>query len=94
MNSGVAFAGMLIGGVVGFLAGYVGAVTQRGWADVKGAKAEVVKRRKAAWGNMWDTVKVGALALAVVITAGWWLYRDVADHKTTPLVPATERRTP
>jgi hypothetical protein len=83
---------MLVGGVVGFLAGHVVAVHRRGWADVRGAKAEVVKRRKAAWANMWDTAKIGALALAVVITAGWWLYRDVTDHKTTPLVPATSRR--
>lgn len=92
MNSGVAFAGMLVGGVGGYLAGYVVAVTRRGWADVTGAKAEVARRRKAAWANMWDTAKVAALTLLVVVTAGWWLYRDVTDDKTTPLVPATSRR--
>lgn len=88
MNSQVTLGAVLLGGVVGFIAGVGFAVTRRWFADLRDTKAKIPPLRKDAWSSVWSLAKVGAVVLTIVMVVGWWAYRDVTDDGPTPLVPS------
>lgn len=89
MNSGVSLGSLLVGGVAGFLLGVVFAVTRQWFRDLADTKAKVVRIRKGAWSSTWALIKTGTVVLLLLALFGWWVYRDVTDHRPTPLLPSS-----
>lgn len=72
MDRPVPAAALLLGVMLGLVAGIAFAVARRAWADHRKAKAALRGMRKLAWALTWiATTRAGIVVLICLVAAGW-----------------------
>jgi hypothetical protein len=68
-SGGITLAGVLVGLVAGFGAGWLYAVMRRAWRDVGVAQRGAANLKKAAWGRTGEALFLGFLLTVAVAYA-------------------------